>query len=106
MRDGIDVRRVARIGALAVAALVLVVTAAVLLTSRWDRGRPVQGQPATWISGAVLETEPQTDMRQYLQGKQHLIDTYAWVDRQAGIARIPLDQAMRALAEPHAEHAP
>ncbi|AOB31465.1 hypothetical protein AKI39_13355 [Bordetella sp. H567] len=101
MRDGIDVRRVARIGIGAIVVLVVVVAGAIRLTSRWDDDRP-PGQtaaPRSWISGPLLETQPQADMAQYLQAKRKLMDGYGWVDRQAGIARIPLDKAMQAVAE-------
>ncbi|HEY3755368.1 MAG TPA: hypothetical protein VGL42_04400 [Opitutaceae bacterium] len=31
--------------------------------------------------------------------REHL-DTYGWVDRQTGVVRIPIDQAMKRLAQP------
>ncbi|CAM3664729.1 hypothetical protein BOSP111201_19290 [Bordetella sputigena] len=101
MRDGIDVRRVWRIGLAGFAVLVLAVTAAVLLTSRWDENRHPGGaeSPRAWIAGPMLETRPQANMAQYLAGKQALTASYAWVDRRAGIARIPVEEAMRAVAE-------
>jgi hypothetical protein len=101
MRDGIDVRRVIRIGIAGLVVLAVVVAGAVLLTSRWDNDRPsgTAASPRSWISGPVLESRPRTDMAQYLAGKQKLTDSYGWVDRQAGIARIPLDAAMRAIVE-------
>jgi hypothetical protein len=101
MRDGIDVRRVAGIGIGAILVLVAVVAAAMWLTSHWDNDLPpgTAAPPRAWISGPVLETHPQADMAHYLAGKQKLLDSYGWVNRQAGIARIPLDEAMRALTE-------
>lgn len=50
-------------------------------------GNPPQLQPA-----------PQPDRVAYLAEKRRLLATYGWVDRQAGIARIPLDEAMALLA--------
>ena len=101
MRDGIDVRRVSRIGIGALVVLVVVVAGAVLLTSRCDDDRPPgpAAAPRSWIRGAMLETQPQVDMAQYLARKRQLTEGYGWVDAQAGIARIPLDQAMRAVAQ-------
>lgn len=101
MRDGIDVRRVVRIGIVALIVLAAAVTAAALLTSRWDENRHpgMAESPRSWIAGPLLETQPQADMAQYLAAKRRLIDGYAWVDRRAGIVRIPIDDAMRAMAE-------
>ncbi|ARP81975.1 hypothetical protein CAL12_14895 [Bordetella genomosp. 8] len=101
LRDGIDVRRVVRIGLAGLAVLVLAVTAAMLLASRWDENRHPgsAGSPRGWIAGPMLETRPQASMAQYLEGKRTLTDSYAWIDRGAGIARIPVEEAMRAVAE-------
>jgi len=54
--------------------------------------RPFQG-PAP-----LLQPAPQPDRAAYFAAKRRLLDSYGWVDRQAGIARIPLDDAMKLLA--------
>ena len=54
--------------------------------------RPFQG-PAP-----LLQPAPQPDRAAYFAEKRRLLDSYGWVDRQAGIARIPLDDAMKLLA--------
>jgi hypothetical protein len=46
----------------------------------------------------LLQPAPQPDRVRYMQEKRHLLDSYGWVDRQAGIARIPLEEAMRLMA--------
>jgi hypothetical protein len=46
----------------------------------------------------LLQPAPQPDRDAYFAGKRRLLDSYGWVDRQAGIARIPLDEAMKLLA--------
>jgi hypothetical protein len=105
MRDGIHTGAIVRIGAGALAVLVLVVGAAMALARRWDDGpgtRPV-ATPRGWIAGPVLETAPQTDLAQYLAQKQQVIEGYAWIDQRAGVARIPVDVAMRALADQAAQ---
>ncbi|ANN72361.1 hypothetical protein [Bordetella bronchialis] len=101
MRDGIDVGRVARIGIGALAVLVLVVAGAMALTARWNDDRPpgTAWSPRSGISGPLLETRPQDDMARYLARKRESIERYGWIDRQAGIARIPIEDAMRAVAE-------
>ncbi|OZI34808.1 hypothetical protein CAL29_15180 [Bordetella genomosp. 10] len=101
MHDGIRVRSVVRIGLGGLVVLAAVVTAAMLLTSRWDGDHPPSAStpPAAWVKGPLLETEPQVDMARYLAGKRKLLDGYAWVDRARGIARVPLDVAMQALVQ-------
>jgi hypothetical protein len=46
----------------------------------------------------LLQPAPQPDREAYLAEKRRLLASYGWVDRQAGIARIPLDDAMALLA--------
>ena len=46
----------------------------------------------------LLQPAPQPDRAAYFAEKRRLLDSYGWVDRQAGIARIPLDDAMKLLA--------
>jgi len=54
--------------------------------------RPFQGPPP------LLQPAPQPDRAAYFAEKRRLLDSYGWVDRQAGIVRIPLDDAMKLLA--------
>lgn len=46
----------------------------------------------------LLQSAPQPDRAAYFAEKRRLLDSYGWVDRQAGIARIPLDDAMKLMA--------
>jgi hypothetical protein len=98
--DGIAVGRIVRIGLGIVVAVALVVALVMSLT-RHIEPKPAGGimpAPDSWISGPSLESDPQARLARYLADKQARLRGYAWVDRQAGIARIPLDQAMQALA--------
>lgn len=105
MHDGIDLRKVKRIGLVSILVVIMVVAAAAALTARWDEDPPdgVIAPPRAWIKGPLLETSPQADLARYLQEKERLLHEYTWVDRKAGIARIPLDQAMHTLAEQGAD---
>jgi len=101
MRDDIETGRIIRYGVAALAVLVVVAAAALALALSWDTG-PTQGgarHPRPRIPGPVLESAPQSDLARYLARKHGLLEGYAWIDRDAGVARIPLDAAMRALAE-------
>jgi hypothetical protein len=46
----------------------------------------------------LLQPAPQPERAAYFEEKRGATQTYGWVDRQAGIARIPLDEAMKLMA--------
>jgi hypothetical protein len=46
-----------------------------------------------------LEVSPQQDLRQMRAAETALLHSYGWVDRQAGIVRIPIERAIELLAE-------
>lgn len=46
-----------------------------------------------------LQTAPREDLRDLRSSEDELLATYGWVDRNAGIVRIPIDQAMRLTLE-------
>jgi len=45
-----------------------------------------------------LQTDPAADLAAYVRKEQHLLDSYGWVDREHGIAHIPVAIAMERLA--------
>jgi hypothetical protein len=45
-----------------------------------------------------LQTNPRADLDTYLAEQQSLLNSYAWVDRDKGIAREPIAAAMQRLA--------
>jgi hypothetical protein len=42
----------------------------------------------------VLQAKPSGDYRQYFEQQKQLLDSYGWVDQQAGVVRLPVDRAM------------
>jgi hypothetical protein len=46
-----------------------------------------------------LEVSPQQDLRQMRAAETAVLHSYGWVDRQAGIVRIPIERAIELLAE-------
>jgi hypothetical protein len=46
-----------------------------------------------------LQAEPAEDLAAYLARERAILDSYAWVDEDAGIARIPIEQAMQLVVE-------
>jgi hypothetical protein len=46
-----------------------------------------------------LQAEPGADFATYLARERAILESYAWQDEEAGIARIPIGRAMQLLAE-------
>jgi hypothetical protein len=44
-------------------------------------------------------SDPQQDLRDYLEEMKRQQNSYGWVDEKAGVAHIPIDDAMRIIAE-------
>src|SRR5262249_13572289 len=42
-----------------------------------------------------LQANPRQDMRDLRESKDERLTTYGWVDRNAGVVRIPIDEAMK-----------
>ena len=51
----------------------------------------------------TLQISPKADLARFRQEQQKTLDGYAWVDRDQGIARIPIGEAMRLVARRGAE---
>ncbi|PIK73042.1 hypothetical protein CS379_10605, partial [Methylobacterium frigidaeris] len=60
-------------------------------------------EPARTFAGPALQRAPQADLVRLLADQRRRLETYAWVDRAHGIARMPVAEAMRRLAERGAE---
>jgi hypothetical protein len=46
-----------------------------------------------------LQTNPRQDLRDLRSTEEAVLTGYGWVDRKAGIARIPIDEAMKLTVE-------
>ncbi|NGM88912.1 hypothetical protein G5B35_16520 [Parapusillimonas sp. SGNA-6] len=97
--DEAPMRRVAPLLIVLVAALAAILAAVAALDRAWGPQRN-EAQPPGRLSpvGRMLETAPQPELRDYLAQKQRLARSYAWIDPARHLARIPVDEAMRALA--------
>ena len=42
-----------------------------------------------------LQTNPRADLRALRDQEDKLLSSYSWVDKSAGVVRIPIDQAMK-----------
>jgi hypothetical protein len=90
----VDVRTVGRVALFIVGAIVFALAASWLMLR--ERG-PAANTPPHVFSGAapLLQPAPQSERAAYFDEKRRLTGSAGWVDRRAGIARIPLDAAMR-----------
>jgi hypothetical protein len=46
-----------------------------------------------------LQVSPQSDRQAILTNERSILDSYGWVDRQAGIVRMPIERALELLIE-------
>jgi hypothetical protein len=49
--------------------------------------------------GPQLQTNPREDMRELRAREEAILTTYEWVDRNTGIVRIPIEEAMKLTVE-------
>src|SRR2546421_11797464 len=42
-----------------------------------------------------LQTDPRDDLANLRRNEDHILTSYGWIDRNKGIVRIPIDEAMR-----------
>jgi hypothetical protein len=62
------------------------------------RGAPVAATPPS-PPGPRLQPSPTQDMLEMLQADNARLQSYGWVDRSAGIARMPIDQAIESIMQ-------
>jgi hypothetical protein len=76
-----------------------------MLVSLWDFGfftrhQPLGPPPTPFQSSRPtppapqLQVAPEVDWQNYMKQQLQTGDSYGWVDRKAGIVRIPIDRAM------------
>jgi|SRR5436190_22671193 len=46
-----------------------------------------------------LQTQPREDLRALRAHEDEILTTYGWIDKNGGIVRIPIEQAMKTLVE-------
>ncbi len=61
-----------------------------------DAWRPVQEQLLTARSGSgpLLQISPRLDLRDFRAQEDKQLTGYGWIDRTAGVVRVPIDRAM------------
>lgn len=91
----------------------LIVTAVVIFFATWVLFRyfdareaqrvvpmyPLAAQETRVPPGPRLQTNPREDMRELRARDEEILTSYGWVDKNAGIVRIPIDEAMKLVLE-------
>jgi len=62
------------------------------------RGAPIAVTPPR-PPGPRLQTSPRGDMQEMRRAENAQLQSYGWVDRAAGMARMPIDRAMQVVLE-------
>jgi len=62
------------------------------------QGAPIAANPPR-PPGPRLQTSPRGDMQEMLRAENAQLQSYGWVDRAAGMARMPIDQAIQVVLE-------
>jgi hypothetical protein len=87
-------------------ALVIHVALWVQMTALWT-ARQAEVPPPLPVAGALpeappeprLQAAPRADLAAMRAAEDRLLGSYGWVDRRAGVVRIPVDRAMTLVAE-------
>jgi hypothetical protein len=94
---GIHMRAMGR-GALAILAGILFAVGGAWWLLRAQGPAANTAQPPAAMPAPRLQPAPQPERAAYFADKQQRLDSAGWVDRNAGIAHIPLEEAMRLAA--------
>lgn len=67
---------------------------------------PRGGQPATFVKEAAkqsnlpaLQEDPYKDLERLRESERQTLNSYGWVDREKGIVRVPIEEAMKRVLE-------
>ena len=66
-------------------------------TSRESRPAVVEAQKP--VPQPRLQISPQSDLEELRRQEDEILSTYAWIDREKGTARIPIDRAIELFPE-------
>jgi hypothetical protein len=100
------------VGALVRFAAAILVGAVIAGVALWFAVRVWMGQPLPAqiqiapaavtppvAPGPGLDAMPEANLQRVLERDRERLETYGWVDRDAGVVRIPVEEAMRLLVE-------
>ena len=111
MADRVDLIAIVRAAALIALAIALGSLAAFAAIHLGNEGRsphpaPSRGNPPSISAPVRLQSSPAQDITAFREQKQRLLETYGWLDREHGLAHIPIDRAMELLVRERADARP
>jgi hypothetical protein len=101
--EGADlhIRNVLRVAALLAATLVMSILILVLFFRHLEKQYPNRTSEAAPVVSEIqlppvprLQTNPLRDLQAVREVENSRLDRYAWIDREHGVAQIPIDRAM------------
>ena len=110
-RDVMYEARDVKPGVIALAGIAVIVSAflihgAVKLTYRYASATQFRPAPVSLVKSAPspsrlpqLQVNPTAELQQMQETQKQALESYGWIDREKGIVRIPIDEAMRLLVE-------
>jgi hypothetical protein len=108
----VAVRPIATYGALLFLLVLVVGVAMAGLLHYYERREARRSPPASPLAESYgrkvppeprLQTDPRVDLERLHQQEHAILDGYGWIDRPAGVVRIPIDRAISLFAERSAE---
>lgn len=96
--QNLHTRAIAWSGVIIGASACVVMAICFLLWKDWAASDP---QPAHFPAAPTLQATPDSDLASYRK-TQDRRDGWGWVDKEHGVARIPVDRAMRLMAKERA----
>lgn len=92
--------RLGVIGVLALLVLALLVAVPFILRFSYSGALGDADRKQTMLPpGPMLQTDPSADLRAFDAAERARLESYGWVDRSKGIVHIPIDAAMKELAQ-------
>ena len=103
----VNVRALLRLGIFIIISAVIIHAGGWMLFEYLSRSGPHERRPAMLFPQGGpqappeprLQLAPETDLKQKQAAANELLNSYGWVDRQSGVVRIPIEQAMKMVAE-------
>jgi hypothetical protein len=102
----VDVGRIVKFGVALVVAAAVIHAAVAALFWYFDERLAEAATASPIAAGAArippeprLQVDPRGELREYRAREDEVLSGYTWVDRDAGVVRIPVDEAMRLLVE-------
>ena len=90
-------------------ATVIIAGVLMWLLTTWLRDRRIAADPPLPVLPEArqyyeppeprLQPSPPADMKRFLAEQRAEVESYAWVDQQGGVARVPVERAMEIVAE-------